>query len=167
MLLHYFKSKKNKDKVLLNKIYNEILTMSKKLVNSKDYFKNKDFGTSFEIFSIFLIIYIKSIRDLKINNYKLINQNLIDLFVNDLDFSLREQGIGDMSLGKYVKAYVKKFYFRLSFFDQNLNNDNLEDISNFINKLKFLEIEHSDNLAEFILDNYIKIKLEIKSKYHQ
>ena len=53
MLLHYFKSKKNKDKVLSNKIYNEILTMSKKLVNSKDYFKNKDFGTSFEIFSIF------------------------------------------------------------------------------------------------------------------
>ena len=141
--------------------------MSKKLVNSKDYFKNKDFGTSFEIFSIFLIIYIKSIRDLKINNYKLINQNLIDLFVNDLDFSLREQGIGDMSLGKYVKAYVKKFYFRLSFFDKNLNNHNLEDISNFINKLKFLEIEHSDNLAEFILDKYIKIKLDIKSKYLQ
>ena len=167
MLLHYFKSKKNKDKVLSNKIYNEILTMSKKLVNSKDYFKNKDFGTSFEIFSIFLIIYIKSIRDLKINNYKLINQNLIDLFVNDLDFSLREQGIGDMSLGKYVKAYVKKFYFRLSFFDKNLNNHNLEDISNFINKLKFLEIEHSDNLAEFILDKYIKIKLDIKSKYLQ
>ena len=109
MILHYFKSKKNKDKVLSNKIYNEILTMSKKLVNSKDYFKNKDFGTSFEIFSIFLIIYIKSIRDLKINNYKLINQNLIDLFINDLDFSLREQGIGDMSLGKYVKAYLKKF----------------------------------------------------------
>ena len=27
MLLHYFKSKKNKDKVLSNKIYNEILTM--------------------------------------------------------------------------------------------------------------------------------------------
>ena len=72
-----------------------------------------------------------------------------------------------MSLGKYVKAYVKKFYFRLSFFDKNLNNDNLEDISNFINKLKFLEIEHSDNLAEFILDNYIKIKLDIKSKYLQ
>ena len=30
-------------------------------------------------------------------------------FINDLDKSFREVGIGDMSIGKYVKKYVKKF----------------------------------------------------------
>ena len=48
-----------------------------------------------------------------------INQILIDLLIADLDYSLREQGIGDMSIGKYVKKYVKKFYYRLSIIDKN------------------------------------------------
>ena len=38
----------------------------------------------------------------------------MDYFIRDIDHSLRLSGIGDMSIGKYVKTYVKKFYFRVS-----------------------------------------------------
>ena len=38
----------------------------------------------------------------------------MDYFIRDIDHSLRLSGIGDMSIGKYVKRYVKKFYFRVS-----------------------------------------------------
>ena len=40
-----------------------------------------------------------------------------------MDNSLREKGIGDISIGKYVKSYVKKFYFRLSKFPNNIKED--------------------------------------------
>ena len=50
------------------------------------------------------------------NKYLVINDKLVSLFIEDLDESLREKGIGDMSIGKYVKSYVKKFYFRLGKF---------------------------------------------------
>ena len=43
-------------------------------------------------------------------------KSLLILFIKDLDESLSLRGIGDMSIGKYVKSYVKKFYFRLSKF---------------------------------------------------
>ena len=33
-------------------------------------------------------------------------------FISDIDHSLRLQGL-DMTLGKYVKIYLKKFYFRI------------------------------------------------------
>ena len=46
--------------------------------------------------------------------YQVVNEELVSLFIADLDESLREKGIGDMSIGKYVKSYVKKFYFRIS-----------------------------------------------------
>ena len=38
----------------------------------------------------------------------------MDYFIRDIDHSLRLSGIGDMSIGKYFKTYVKKFYFRVS-----------------------------------------------------
>ena len=55
--------------------------------------------------------------------YSKVNDELVSLFISDLDESLREKGIGDMSIGKYVKSYVKKFYFRISKFpnDNNLS----------------------------------------------
>ena len=34
------------------------------------------------------------------------NQVLMDYFIRDIDHSLRLSGIGDMSIGKYVKTYV-------------------------------------------------------------
>ena len=38
-----------------------------------------------------------------------------DYDIEDLDKALREIGIGDMSIGKYVKKYVKKFYYRKNY----------------------------------------------------
>ena len=49
---------------------------------------------------------------------KRVNEELIKNLVNDLDKSLRDAGISDMSIGKYVKKYVKKFYYRLKILDQ-------------------------------------------------
>ena len=35
----------------------------------------------------------------------------MDYFIRDIDHSLRLSGIGDMSIGKYVKTYVKEILF--------------------------------------------------------
>ena len=74
MLIHYFNRNKNKHKNKANKIYKRILDFSTDFVKSNDLFLSKDFLASFEIFSIFLILFMKSFKDLNINNYKYINQ---------------------------------------------------------------------------------------------
>ena len=79
------------------------------------------------------------------NNRKLylkVNDELLSHFISDLDESLREKGIGDMSIGKYVKSYVKKFYFRLSKFP---DDNNLYKNETFIEYLKITNlIENND-----------------------
>ena len=78
------------------------------------------------------------------NKYLKVNDHLVSLFISDLDESLRKKGIGDMSIGKYVKSYVKKFYFRISKFpaDNNLYNN-----KSFIEYLKITNLIKNDDYA--------------------
>ena len=147
MILHYFKNKENKEQIIASNQYRSILSRSKLFLNENNFFKVKDYKTSFEIVSIFLIMFIrKNILEDNKKFYLKVNDELMSLFISDLDESLREKGIGDMSIGKYVKSYVKKFYFRISKFP---NDNNLYKNESFIEYLRVTDL--------IIGDDYIKV----------
>ena len=101
--------------------------------------------------------------ELNLKNYKNLNQNLINLFIKDLDNSLREEGIGDMSIGKYVKKYVKKFYYRLDNVDKHFNEFNIDNFSIYIQNLNFVKKDHSLEFSKKIYEKFTDIQLEIKT----
>jgi cytochrome b pre-mRNA-processing protein 3 len=49
-----------------------------------------------------------------------IGQELFDLMFVDMDASLRELGVGDLSVGKYVKRLASNFYARIAALDEAL-----------------------------------------------
>ena len=159
MILQYLKKKENKEQKIAIEQYKKILFESNNFLKENNFFKAKDYKTSFEIVSIFLIMFIR--KNLMENNRKIylkVNDKLISLFISDLDESLREKGIGDMSIGKYVKSYVKKFYFRISKFpdDNNLyNNEAFIEylkITNLIKNEDYINVSRkfNDKFTEFI-----------------
>ena len=76
--------------------------------------------------------------------YLKVNDELMSLFISDLDESLREKGIGDMSIGKYVKSYVKKFYYRIRKFP---DDNNLYNNQSFIEYLKMIDLIKNDDYS--------------------
>ena len=163
MLLHYFYKKENKEKNYVNEIYLQNLRLSVKFIQTNKYILKKDFQSSFEIFSLFLIFHLKNLKDFKMKNYIKINQELMDLFVNDLDYSFREIGIGDIKIGKYVKTYVKKFYFRLSAMDEILNINDLNKLAKFISKLNIIKKDKINEASKEMLSIYLKIQSTIEN----
>ena len=155
MILHYLKKKENKEQIIANKQYKQVIFESKIFLNNNSFFTTKDYKTSFEIVSIFLIMFIR-INLLKNNRkkYLIVNDELISLFIADLDESLREKGIGDMSIGKYVKSYVKKFYFRVSKFP---DDNNLYNNKTFIEYLKITKLIKNDD--------YINVSRKFNDKF--
>src|SRR5687767_4178845 len=47
-------------------------------------------------------------------------QALVDLFIQDMDASLRELGAGDLGVGRKVKAMAQAFYGRIAAYDSGL-----------------------------------------------
>ena len=155
MILQYLKKKENKEQIIATKQYKKILSESTTFLKDNDFFKAKDFKTSFEIVSIFLIMFIrKNLLEVNRKQYLKVNEELVSLFILDLDESLREKGIGDMSIGKYVKSYVKKFYFRISKFP---NDNNLYKNEFFIEYLRITNLIKNDD--------YINISRKFNDKF--
>ena len=157
MILQYLKKKENKEQIIAIEQYKKILAESNLFLNENNFFKIKNYKVSFEIVSIFLIMFIRI--NLLENNRKLylkVNDELLALFVTDLDESLREKGIGDMSIGKYVKSYVKKFYFRIRKFP---DDNNLHKNESFIEYLKLIDLIKNDD--------YVKVSRKFNDKFSE
>ena len=162
MILHYFKKKENTEKKIAKDIYYNILRNAELLLVENKYIKEKNYNSSFEIVSLFLIVYFKLNIENKVSNYKQINEELMKLFVSDLDESLRSKGIGDMSIGKYVKSYVKKFYFRLSRFPNRVNDLNEKIFEEYLQKFDFIKDGQGSKASKKFLDVFRKILLSYK-----
>ena len=142
-MLQYFKIKEDKEQLIAKEQYKKILFESKIFLKDNNFFKVKDYKTSFEVVSIFLIMFIRiNLLNPNKKKYMKVNDQLVSLFIADLDESLREKGIGDMSIGKYVKSYVKKFYFRINKFP---TENNIYKNEFFIEYLKITNLIESDD----------------------
>ena len=157
MILQYFKKKENKYKIKSDKIYLNILKQSKLLLNKK-FFNEIDFSTSFELISILLIYHFKFFKNKDMTSNKRVNEELMKNLVNDLDKSLRDVGISDMSIGKYVKEYVKKFYYRLKILDPIFEINNNEELLNYLNSLEFVNKSNSNELVNQLCEFFLQIK---------
>ena len=157
MILQYFKKKENKEQIIATEQYKSILQHSQSFLSENNFFKVKNYKTSFEIISIFLIMFIrKNLLEDNIKTYTKVNEELVSLFISDLDESLREKGIGDMSIGKYVKSYVKKFYFRISKFP---DDNNLYKNEYFTEYLKMTDLIKNED--------YVYVSRKFNDKFGQ
>ena len=162
MFLHYFKKKENKDKSVSSNLYKSIVQSTQIISNKLEFNIKNEFNSYFELILILLFSVLFAYK--KNEKIKLINQELMNLFILDIDHTLREKGIGDMSIGKYVKTYVKKIYYRISKLDNIFLND---DYLSFEKYVKMINIQKKNdnqkNLTQYLF-NTINISIKYAKK---
>ena len=157
MFFKYFNLKKNNLNDQSLTFYKEIVNHSNIFIKNQISDENLNFNDVFEIFTIVTIFYLKKLKDKNTTDSKIISQEIIDSFVRDLDQHFREQGIGDMSIGKYVKKYVKKFYYRLKILDAVFENNKELDINEYLYKIDTLPRQNIDQISSNLKELYNSI----------
>ena len=164
MFLHHFKKKETEDKKIAELVYQKIIDNVNLIISSNSKVLKKDINTSFELTSIFLISIFFGAKFKKNKDNSLILQEIMNLFTVDLDYSLRLYGIGDMSIGKHVKFYLKKFYFRISNYEKIFENSDKDNFISFIKELKiFHDSSNKKPVIEFLYEVSNKLIKESKN----
>jgi len=160
MILQYFKKKENEYKEKADEIYSICINKSKKIIKV-NFLEKANFDSSFEITSIILIFCLKILKDHNKNKNNEISNYLIKNLILDLDTTFREEGIGDMSIGKHVKKYVKKFYYRIRVIDPIIEKTDFSKLYKYLKTLKSVNKNDIQNIANELLELYEELKQNI------
>ena len=150
MIFNSFKKNIESDSVYI--FYNNIVSLAR---NQNLYIKGGVPDTIDGRFELIVLHAHFFIKKLTVSGTKesIFAQNLIDYMVKDFDLSLREIGVGDLSVGKKVKHMVSSYYGRAKVYD-----DTISDFKgNFVVALKnnlYGTVVPKDMHVKFML-NYI------------
>lgn len=154
-----------------NKIYYKIVTFSR----NPFFFRSCNIQDNFEgrfellVLHLSLILWIMKTKE----NNEILTQNLIDRFFEDMDASLRELGVSDLSVGKKIKVLAEKFYGRLTSysdgFENIYKNNKTELLSKSIRKNLYLVNNVKRNLSyeKKISEKIQTIIVQSKGKLNQ
>ena len=75
-----------------------------------------DVDGRFDMISLHMFLILDRLK----GEYPEFRQHLVDVFFMDMDRSLREMGVGDISVGKKVRKMAEAFYGRVAAYDAGL-----------------------------------------------
>ncbi|MEM7303522.1 MAG: ubiquinol-cytochrome C chaperone family protein [Pseudomonadota bacterium] len=88
-----------------------------------------------------------------------LSQQVFDLFLDDMDRTMREQGVGDVSVPKRLKKMSRAFYGRIGAYEAALDQENAAELADSLNRNIY--VKSPDEAAATGLANYM-----IACKHH-
>ncbi|WP_029056851.1 ubiquinol-cytochrome C chaperone family protein [Stappia stellulata] len=82
------------------------------------------------------------------------SQDLFDLFFEDMDGTLREMGVGDVTVPKKVKKMAEAFYGRAAVYGQALKDGGTQSLAGAVERNFFAETQKPE--AAFAMARYIR-----------
>ncbi len=82
----------------------------------------------YELIVLHVVLLLRRLRDKNGQDLKLA-QAIVDFFASDLDRSMRELGVGDLGVGRFMKRLGEGLYGRAAAYDAALDNGHTERLS--------------------------------------
>lgn len=65
---------------------------------------------------------------------QVVGQQLFNVFFRDVDHSLREAGVGDLSVGKWIRKLAEQFYARVAEIETGLETENASQLQGALDR---------------------------------
>ena len=144
----FFKERNNTKKI--KDILNNIIEISYSNSFNNNFSIPKNFYSRYEIIVILIFLLYMRFKNEKKNKIKI--QIIYDNLFEYIDYSLREIGTGDLSVGKKVKTMARVFSLRIQTYEDSISID-FKNIKKPIKKYIYRNKVKKRNLDKFY--NYI------------
>tara|TARA_B100000315_G_scaffold236936_1_gene253251 strand:+ start:80 stop:619 length:540 start_codon:yes stop_codon:yes gene_type:complete len=157
LIKFFFKRKENNIKKIKD-ILNNIIEISYSDSFNKKFKIPNTFNARYEIILILIFILNLRLKNEKVNKNKM--QIIYNLLFEYIDYSLREAGVGDLSIGKKVKILARIFSYRMQLYEKSIDIDfkNIKKpIKKYIYKNK-VKKNNLNNFYKYIYSQHKKLK---------
>jgi cytochrome b pre-mRNA-processing protein 3 len=108
----------------------------------------------FEMLSVVMILFFRRTRSSETSGQE-IAQEIVDAFFQDIDYSIRELGIGDNSVPKRMKKLAGMFYGRLESYAAAMDGNDCAALASALRRNIYPQQDESapamDDLAEWMM----------------
>ena len=109
------------------RLYQSILQASRQPYLYTEFEVHDHLDSRFDMLCLHMSLLMGRLRMMPEDEHKALNQELFDRFFADMDFTLREMGVGDLGVGKRVRKMSEAFMGRLLAYTKSLErNDKME-----------------------------------------
>ncbi len=122
------KSSKRNNNLVAVSLYSHCVTMARQPDYYTDFsIQDKVLGR-FEVLALHLFLMLRRLKEEATPLARDISQEMCDLFIADMDHSLRNARLSESKIDKNFKRFVEGFYGRLVAYDKGLDEEALEAV---------------------------------------
>ncbi len=127
MIFGLFRNRKH-NQAIVNRQYEALTQVARQPVFFLDYGMPDTVMGRFELLAVVMILFFRRTKKSPVSGQQLA-QEIVDAFFQDLDHSIRELGIGDVSVPKRMKKFAGMFYGRLESYAKAMDAGDVDALS--------------------------------------
>ncbi len=162
MIFNLFKSKAQKREEIADDLYRQIVAAARQPEFYLSYAVEDSVTGRFEMIVLHAYVFFYRMKSETAENREL-SQAVFGRFFQDMDDSLREQGVGDLSVPKKIKKMAQSFYGHAEAYDK-ARDQGVEALAIALSRNIYGEeskpCPEAAGLARYILDCDEKLKLQ-------
>jgi len=150
MILSLFR--KNTDTAPVYAVYNAIVAQSRQPVFYAEWGVPDTVTGRFDMISLHMALLFRRLRsdDRKVKEF---SQAVFDLFFKDMDRSLREMGVGDLSIAKRIQKMSNLFFGLLAAVNAAMDSLNMQALDDVLSRNVYAEVDNPPvrKLSEYMV----------------
>ena len=138
------------------RLYQSILQVSRQRNLYTEFEVQDNLDSRFDMLCLHISLLMARLRMLPGDAHKQLNQELFDRFFADMDFTLREMGVGDLGVGKRVRKMSEAFLGRLAAYSESLEKNDKTELALALarNIKRASDCNDSDRrMADYVLES--------------
>lgn len=140
-------------------LFGHIMDQSREPVFYKKFAVADNLDGRFDLMALHMAIVIEKINHSENKEQVLkLKQILQEIMFDNLDLTMREIGVGDMGVGKKVKAMAEAFYGRMKVYKEHLNSKDHGEMADALSRNLYRENEIDENvlsdMTTYAFDQY-------------